>query len=144
MANEPVHVVRLGLIKCQVFLRKTKVGDRFNVTVNRLYKNGDHWQQSGYFRRDDLPLAIKASISRTLGCFPTKQVQRSENGIMTLTNQSTETAPPKALLKAGEVAEMLGISTRTLWRLSYMASATANPHWRQHEMAALGYRTVDC
>jgi hypothetical protein len=60
MANEPVHVVRLGLIKCQVFVRKTKVGDRFNVTVNRLYKNGDHWQQSGYFGRDDLPLAIKA------------------------------------------------------------------------------------
>ncbi|HEY4311888.1 MAG TPA: hypothetical protein VGN12_20740 [Pirellulales bacterium] len=59
MSNEPAQVFRLGLIKCQVYLRKTKSGDRFNVTVNRLYKNGDQWQQSGYFGRDDLPLVIK-------------------------------------------------------------------------------------
>ena len=60
MSTEPDHVVRLGLIKCQVFLRKTKAGDRYSITVNRLYKNGDQWQQSGYFGRDDLPLVIKA------------------------------------------------------------------------------------
>ncbi|MGD9854066.1 MAG: hypothetical protein AB7U20_03865 [Planctomycetaceae bacterium] len=59
MKNEPVHVIRLGLIKCQIFLRKTSSGDRYNVTVCRIFKNGEQWQESKMFGRDDLLLVAK-------------------------------------------------------------------------------------
>jgi hypothetical protein len=59
MANEPAHVIRLGLIKCCIYFRSTRAGDRFNVTVTRLFKNGDAWSESHYFGRDDLLLASK-------------------------------------------------------------------------------------
>jgi len=59
MKNEPVHVIRLGLIKCQIFLRKTSSGDRYNVTVSRMFRNGEQWQESKMFGRDDLLLVAK-------------------------------------------------------------------------------------
>ncbi|MEK6235973.1 MAG: hypothetical protein N2C14_14795 [Planctomycetales bacterium] len=34
-------------------------GPRHNVTVSRLYKEGDRWKDSTSFGRDDLPLAAK-------------------------------------------------------------------------------------
>ncbi len=60
MASEPVHEIRLGFIKCRIFLRNTRSGDRFNVTVTRLYRNGDSWSESHYFGRDETLLASKA------------------------------------------------------------------------------------
>lgn len=60
MASDPVHVVRFGLIKCEVFRQQTRNGERFNATVTRLYRNGSVWQQSKSFGRDDLLLAAKA------------------------------------------------------------------------------------
>lgn len=59
MKNEPVHVIRLGLIKCEILLRKTTAGDRYNVTVSRMFKNGEQWQESKQFGRDDLLLVAK-------------------------------------------------------------------------------------
>ena len=59
MASEPAHVIRLGLIKCCIFFRNTRSGDRFNVSVTRLFKNGDTWSESHYFGRDDLLLVAK-------------------------------------------------------------------------------------
>ena len=32
---------------------------RHNVTVSRLYKDGDQWKESNSFGRDDLPLVLK-------------------------------------------------------------------------------------
>lgn len=60
MASEPAHVIRFGLIKCCIFFRQTRSGDRFNVSVTRLFKNGDTWSESHYFGRDDLLLVSKA------------------------------------------------------------------------------------
>ena len=40
MAKAPVHEVRFGLIKASIWQNNTKVGERFNVTISRLYKNG--------------------------------------------------------------------------------------------------------
>jgi hypothetical protein len=56
----PVHEVRLGLIKVSIWKSETRHGDRHNVTLCRLFKNGDVWQQSTQFGRDDLLLAAKA------------------------------------------------------------------------------------
>ncbi len=52
-------MIRLGLIKCEIFLRKTSSGDRYNVTVSRMFRNGEQWQESKMFGRDDLLLVAK-------------------------------------------------------------------------------------
>jgi hypothetical protein len=56
----PVHEIRLGLIKAAIWRNETRSGERHNVTLCRLFKNGDAWQQSQHFGRDDLLLAAKA------------------------------------------------------------------------------------
>ena len=61
MAKRPVHEVRFGFIKALVWQNQTKVGERFNTTIVRIYKNGDRWVESSHFGRDDLPLVAKAA-----------------------------------------------------------------------------------
>ena len=58
--KQPVHQVRIGLIKVSVWKNQTKVGERHNATISRLYKNGDVWKESTHFGRDDLLPAAKA------------------------------------------------------------------------------------
>ena len=41
------------------FGSSTRSGERHNVTVVRLYKNGETWKESGHFSRDDLLLVGK-------------------------------------------------------------------------------------
>ncbi len=59
--NEPAHVIRFGLIKCEIYVKPTKYGDRFNVLFSRLFRNGDAWSESKQFGLDDLPLVAKAA-----------------------------------------------------------------------------------
>ena len=59
MSRPPVHEIRLGLIKASIWRNQTKAGERFNVTLCRLYKNGEVWKESGHFGRDDLLLTAK-------------------------------------------------------------------------------------
>lgn len=59
-AAKPIHEIRLGMIKVAVWRTNTRVGERHNVTVCRLFKNGDVWAQSQHFGRDDLLLVAKA------------------------------------------------------------------------------------
>ena len=60
MAKQPAHEIHFGLIKAIVWQNQTKAGDRYNVTITRLFRNGDHWSESQNFGRDDLPLVAKA------------------------------------------------------------------------------------
>ncbi len=55
----PAHVIRFGLIKGSIWRNQTRVGERYTVTVVRLFKNGDLWTESTRFGRDDLPLVAK-------------------------------------------------------------------------------------
>ena len=57
----PIHTIRFGLIKACIWRNQTKAGDRHVVTVVRLYRNGDVWQESTRFGRDDLPLVSKVT-----------------------------------------------------------------------------------
>ena len=59
MSKPPAHVIRFGLIKGSIWLNQTRAGERYTITVVRLYKNGDHWTESTRFGRDDLPLVAK-------------------------------------------------------------------------------------
>jgi hypothetical protein len=57
--KQPIHTIRFGLIKAAIWRNQTKVGDRHVVTVVRLFRNGDVWQESTRYGRDDLPLVSK-------------------------------------------------------------------------------------
>lgn len=57
--RKPVHEVRLGRIKAAIWANENERGQRFSVTVSRIYKDGEQWKSSDSFGRDDLPLLIK-------------------------------------------------------------------------------------
>ena len=57
--TRPVHEVRLGRVRAAIWENDTQNGTRHNVTVSRLYKDGDNWKDSTSFGRDDLPLVAK-------------------------------------------------------------------------------------
>ena len=57
----PVHEVRLGRIKAAIWANQTESGVRHNVTVMRIYKDGDTWKTSESFGREDLPLVAKVA-----------------------------------------------------------------------------------
>jgi hypothetical protein len=59
--QKPAHEIRLGRVKATIWENQTEQGTRHNVTVNRLYKDGDEWKQSASFGREDLPLVAKAA-----------------------------------------------------------------------------------
>lgn len=59
--NKPVHEVRLGKVKACVWANSTEKGTRHNVTLVRIYKDGDDWKESKTFGRDDLPLLMKVA-----------------------------------------------------------------------------------
>ena len=57
--QQPVHEIRLGRVRAAIWANETQNGTRHNVTVTRLYKDGDNWKDSASFGRDDLPLVAK-------------------------------------------------------------------------------------
>jgi hypothetical protein len=60
---KPVHEVRLGSLKADIWQNKTENGTRFNVTVTRIYKDGEQWKSTDSFGRDDLlPLACARHV----------------------------------------------------------------------------------
>jgi len=59
--QRPIHEIRLGAIKATVWRNETANGIRHNVTVNRLYRDGDQWKNADTFGRDDLLLLAKVA-----------------------------------------------------------------------------------
>ncbi len=59
--NKPVHEIRMGRIKAAIWENVTQNGPRHNVTLARIYKDGNQWKMSDSFGRDDLPLLIKVA-----------------------------------------------------------------------------------
>jgi hypothetical protein len=60
-AKRPVHEVRLGRIKATIWENDTRDGVRHNVSLSRIYKDGNTWKDSTSFGRDDLPLVSKVA-----------------------------------------------------------------------------------
>ena len=55
--KEPTHKIKLGRIRAAIWANTAKDGDVwFNVEPYRIYKNGDKWEDTASFRRDDLPI----------------------------------------------------------------------------------------
>ena len=59
--NRPVHEIRLGRVRAAIWENESPNGTRHNVTLSRLYKDGDDWKDSTSFGRDDLPLVAKVA-----------------------------------------------------------------------------------
>lgn len=57
--QKPVSEVRIGHIKAAIWKNETDAGTFFNVTLSRIYKDGDSWKSSDSLGRDDLLLAAK-------------------------------------------------------------------------------------
>ena len=57
--QKPAHEIRLGRVKATIWANETENGTRHNVTVSRIYKDGEDWKQTASFGRDDLPLVAK-------------------------------------------------------------------------------------
>ena len=58
-AARPVQEIRMGRIRAAIWENETQNGTRFNVTISRLYKDGDNWKDSNSFGRDDLLIVAK-------------------------------------------------------------------------------------
>ena len=57
---KPVTEFRLGCVKAVVWENPTpNNGKAYNVTVGRIYKDGNQWRDSSSFGRHDLPLLAK-------------------------------------------------------------------------------------
>ena len=54
--RKPIHEIRLSRVKAAVWQNTTDNGVFYNVTVSRLYRDGDQWKWSDSFGRDELPL----------------------------------------------------------------------------------------
>lgn len=61
MAKKPAHEIKLSRIKATIWENESEHGTRHNVTIRRLYKDGEQWKSSDSFGRDDLPLVAKAA-----------------------------------------------------------------------------------
>lgn len=62
---KPIDEIRIGGIKAAIWKNSTdgtrnpQNGVRFNVTFQRLYRDGDQWQSTNGFGRDDLLVLAK-------------------------------------------------------------------------------------
>lgn len=57
--TKPVDEVKFGSIVASIWKNDSKNGTHYNVTITRLYKDGDNWKRSESFGRDDLLVAAK-------------------------------------------------------------------------------------
>ncbi len=57
--KKPTAEVRIGSVKAAIWANDTSVGTRYNVTLSRIYKDGEEWKSSDSLGRDDLLTAGK-------------------------------------------------------------------------------------
>ena len=60
--KRPVKEIRDGSVKLAIWCNETETGNRYSVTVSRLYKDGDQWKTTSGLNATDLPhLAFAAA-----------------------------------------------------------------------------------
>jgi hypothetical protein len=60
--NKPAHQIRVGSIRAAIWANKNEEGRQwFNVTIARLYRDGEQWKDTSSFRRDDLLVVAKVA-----------------------------------------------------------------------------------
>jgi hypothetical protein len=61
MRSRPIEEIRLGMIKAAIWKNDTETGPRFNVTFERVFRDGEEWKSTTSFGRDDLLLLSKVA-----------------------------------------------------------------------------------
>ncbi len=61
MRGEAVYKLRYGNVEAAVWKNETATGPRYNVTVSRVYKEGETWKRSSSFGEDELLRAARAA-----------------------------------------------------------------------------------
>ena len=56
MAMLPIHEFRKGVIRVRIWRKRTHSGVRHSVSVVRLFRRSEVWNESTRFNRDDIPL----------------------------------------------------------------------------------------
>jgi len=75
MSKRPVHEIRMGRIRAAIWENETQNGNRYNVTITRLYRDGEQWKDSSSFGRDDLQLLAKVADRVHTWIFDQNQVR---------------------------------------------------------------------
>ena len=78
MAKQPIHVIRFGFLKACIWHNRTRSGERYSVSVVRLYRDGSVWKSSGRLFRDDLPLLCKILDLAHTWIFTQRAEQRND------------------------------------------------------------------
>ena len=86
--QKPIHEVRLGHIKAAVWKNETEAGVRYNVTFSRIYKDGDTWNSTDSFGRDDLLLLSKVADQTHSWIFA--QSQESESATKSASKENDD------------------------------------------------------
>lgn len=60
-SNKPANEIRLGRIKATIWANETDNGVRYNVSIVRIYKDGDEWKEATSFGREELLLVAKVA-----------------------------------------------------------------------------------
>lgn len=60
--NRPVYEVRAGSVLASVWENKTEKGRWYNVTVTRLYKDGNSWKSTSSFGSEDLVDVARVAV----------------------------------------------------------------------------------
>ncbi len=76
--QKPVAQVRVGSIKAAIWRNEAEKGSRYNVTFQRLYKDGEQWKSSESFGREDLLLLAKVADLAHTRIFELQQEDRAE------------------------------------------------------------------
>jgi len=88
MKNKPIHEFRLGAIKAAVWKNETETGARYNVTLCRIFKEGEAWKTTDSFGRDELLVVGKvADLAHTW----IHQQEQEDSGKKQLTADKAET-----------------------------------------------------
>jgi hypothetical protein len=58
--NRPFHAIKHRSIRATIWKNDMAKGPMYNVTVSRLFKDGEHWKDSHSFAFDDLMNLAKA------------------------------------------------------------------------------------
>ncbi|MEM8735049.1 MAG: hypothetical protein AAGG44_12540 [Planctomycetota bacterium] len=81
-SRKPVHEFRMGRIKAAIWENETQQGVRHNVSISRLYRDGDQWKDSNSFGRDDLPLVQKVADVALVWIYSNSSVSQSADHVM--------------------------------------------------------------
>lgn len=60
MARQPLHEIRLGLIKVSIFKKRSSGNTGFSYRLERLFRDGENWRKSGRLETGNLLIASKA------------------------------------------------------------------------------------